>query len=149
MNKSKKILILTIAFIIIFSFTSCSNSNNPIKDDFKFELIVEAKEDYITSVIRKTLLNNVLVYKTVDQDKTTYVKYTFENNSSKTKIIYSFYDNIDDFRSNMKLHENHIDGYYSEVKEDILLICTMFDYIDAVKFNELKDKVSIKFEIIE
>ena len=142
MNKNRKMLILIIAFIIIFSFTSCSNSNTPIKDDFKFELNAEAKEDYITSVIGKT-------YKTVDQDKTTYVKYTFENNSSKTKIIYSFYDNIDDFRSNMALHENHIDGYYSEVKEDILLICTMFDYIDAVKFNELKDKVSIKFEIIE
>ena len=64
-----------------------------------------------------------------------------------TKVIYTFYNDIDNFRLGIKQHENYLDGFYSEVNEKILLVKTIYSSLEQINYNQLYETINSKYEI--
>jgi len=144
MKKIFKLLIIFIFILITSLFISCKSEK--IIDSFTFELNESEKISYIDKIGKTT--NDTIVYKIDEKNAQIIIKYTFVNNETTKKEIYSFYKSIESFRSALMDHVDYLDGYYQEVCENILLIKTIYDYIDSATYNTLYEIIKENYEII-
>ena len=85
----------------------------------------------------------------VETSKLVYVKYDFTNNVATQKMIYRFFNNLDDYRLFFNQYNNFLDGSFFEVNEEILMIATIYQYIDKKSFSQLYEILSNQYIIIE
>lgn len=141
-----KLISIVFALLCLVSFVSCSNTNEPIKDNYEFSFDEKAQSEYINK-IEKTKTNTFISYTIKDDTKISYIVYTFKDGFCNTKVIYTFYNDIDNFRLGIKQHENYLDGFYSEVNEKILLVKTMYSSLEQINYNQLYETINSKYEI--
>lgn len=141
-----KLISIVFALLCLVSFVSCSNTNEPIKDNYEFSFDEKAQSEYIDK-IEKTKTNTFISYTIKDDTKISYIVYTFKDDFCNTKVIYTFYTDIDNFRMGIKQHENYLDGFYSEVNEKILLVKTMYSSLEQINYNQLYETINSKYEI--
>lgn len=147
MNKIFSVFLLLVCLIVI---TSCNNiplddessTNNP-----SYIVDENAQIDYIEG-IGKTIKNVQLIYKVEQLNQTSYIKYSFDDKKSVKKVVYNFYKTLDEFHNSIRIHEDNLDGIYNEVNESILLVCTVFESIDAVEYDQIYEKVLSTYTII-
>lgn len=141
-----KLISIVFALLCLVSFVSCSNTNEPIKDNYEFSFDEKDQSEYINK-IEKTKTNTFISYTIKDDTKISYIVYTFKDGFCNTKVIYTFYNDIDNFRLGIKQHENYLDGFYSEVNEKILLVKTMYSSLEQINYNQLYETINSKYEI--
>ena len=64
-------------------------------------------------------------------------------------MIYRFFNNLDDYRLFFNQYNNFLDGSFFEVNEEILMIATIYQYIDKKSFSQLYEILSNQYIIIE
>lgn len=139
-----KIKIILI-FILFLCLSSCTT--NPIKDNYKIEIDEDEKTTYIENIIKTT--SETITYMLKEDEKTIYIVYTFEKGNSTQKDIYTFHSSFETFQNDLQNHVNGLDGYYEEVKEEILLIKTTYDNIDKVEYDTLYQIIKENYQIIK
>ena len=77
------------------------------------------------------------------------MKYNFTENMSTQKIIYRFFNDLDEYRLFFNQYDNFLDGNFLEVNEEILMIATTYQYIDKKSFSQLYDVIHHQYVIIE
>ena len=144
--KISKYIILILSFLTIMTITSCNK--NSIEDNYRFILNVDKQNAKILE-LGKTITNQQLIYLQEETSKLVYVKYDFTNNVATQKMIYRFFNNLDDYRLFFNQYNNFLDGSFFEVNEEILMIATIYQYIDKKSFSQLYEILSNQYIIIE
>lgn len=127
--KMSKYIILILSFLMILTITSCKKEQDRIEDNYNFILNVE-KQNAKIAELGKTITNQQLIYLQEDSSTLIYVKYNFTENMSTQKIIYRFFNDLDEYRLFFNQYDNFLDGNFLEVNEEILMIATTYQYID-------------------
>lgn len=146
MRKIKKILFIVIFVLIIFN-TSCQKENHITSNVYHFS-IDDVKKENVLSSIDQTKQNEVITYKDNNEMYLLINVFYFTEGYATTKVIYRFYNNIDDFRRAILNHNDNLDGSLIEVSESILLIKTQYSKIDKVSYNQLYSQIKDKYTII-
>ncbi|MEI3527045.1 MAG: hypothetical protein V8R15_03110 [Bacilli bacterium] len=113
----------------MLTITSCKKEQDRIEDNYNFILNVE-KQNAKIAELGKTITNQQLIYLQEDSSTLIYVKYNFTENMSTQKIIYRFFNDLDEYRLFFNQYDNFLDGNFLEVNEEILMIATTYQYID-------------------
>ncbi|MFR7881641.1 MAG: hypothetical protein ACLU5J_09345 [Christensenellales bacterium] len=127
--KMSKYIILILSFLTMLTITSCKKEQDRIEDNYNFILNVE-KQNAKIAELGKTITNQQLIYLQEDSSTLIYVKYNFTENMSTQKIIYRFFNDLDEYRLFFNQYDNFLDGNFLEVNEEILMIATTYQYID-------------------
>ncbi len=143
-----KYLFLVLLILGILSFSSCQKNSIDEKDNYKFTLDINKQQEKVIE-IGKTEVNKELIYINKSSNQTIYVKYEFNNGFSNKKIIYRFFDNLEDYYSFFNKYDVFLDGNFYEINEDVLLVATIYQSIDSKSFNELYEKIDTCYTIIE
>lgn len=146
--KMSKYIILILSFLMILTITSCKKEQDRIEDNYNFILNVERQNAKIAE-LGKTITNQQLIYLQEDSSTLIYVKYNFTENMSTQKIIYRFFNDLDEYRLFFNQYDNFLDGNFLEVNEEILMIATTYQYIDKKSFSQLYDVIHHQYVIIE
>lgn len=146
--KMSKYIILILSFLMILTITSCKKEQDRIEDNYNFILNVEKQSAKIAE-LGKTITNQQLIYLQEDSSTLIYVKYNFTENMSTQKIIYRFFNDLDEYRLFFNQYDNFLDGNFLEVNEEILMIATTYQYIDKKSFSQLYDVIHHQYVIIE
>ena len=146
--KMSKYIILILSFLMILTITSCKKEQDRIEDHYNFILNVE-KQNAKIAELGKTITNQQLIYLQEDSSTLIYVKYNFTENMSTQKIIYRFFNDLDEYRLFFNQYDNFLDGNFLEVNEEILMIATTYQYIDKKSFSQLYDVIHHQYVIIE
>ena len=146
--KMSKYIILILSFLMILTITSCKKEQDRIEDNYNFILNVE-KQNAKIAELGKTITNQQLIYLQEDSSTLIYVKYNFTENMSTQKIIYRFFNDLDEYRLFFNQYDNFLDGNFLEVNEEILMIATTYQYIDKKSFSQLYDVIHHHYVIIE
>ena len=146
--KMSKYIILILSFLMILTITSCKKEQDRIEDNYNFILNVE-KQNAKIAELGKTITNQQLIYLQEDSSRLIYVKYNFTENMSTQKIIYRFFNDLDEYRLFFNQYDNFLDGNFLEVNEEILMIATTYQYIDKKSFSQLYDVIHHQYVIIE
>lgn len=146
--KMSKYIILILSFLMILTITSCKKEQDRIEDNYNFILNVE-KQNAKIAELGKTITNQQLTYLQEDSSTLIYVKYNFTENMSTQKIIYRFFNDLDEYRLFFNQYDNFLDGNFLEVNEEILMIATTYQYIDKKSFSQLYDVIHHQYVIIE
>ena len=146
--KMSKYIILILSFLMILTITSCKKEQDRIEDNYNFILNVE-KQNAKIAELGKTFTNQQLIYLLEDSSTLIYVKYNFTENMSTQKIIYRFFNDLDEYRLFFDQYDNFLDGNFLEVNEEILMIATTYQYIDKKSFSQLYDVIHHQYVIIE
>lgn len=146
MSRIKKILFIVVLTMLICN-ASCQKNNPQIDSEYEFTLNEERKEETISS-IDKTKPNEILTYKQERDNGLIITTYYFNEGYSSTKVIYKFYNNLDDFRVSLLNHSDNLDGSFMEVTESILLVKSQYVRIDKVSFDQLYNQIKDKYVII-
>ena len=146
--KMSKYIILILSFLTLLTITSCKKEQDRIEDNYNFILNVEKQNDKIAE-LGKTITNQQLIYLQEDSSTLIYVKYNFTENMSTQKIIYRFFNDLDEYRLFFNQYDNFLDGNFLEVNEEILMIATTYQYIDKKSFSQLYDVIHHQYVIIE
>ena len=146
--KMSKYIILILSFLMILTITSCKKEQDRIEDNYNFILNVE-KQNAKIAELGKTITNQQLIYLQEDSSTLIYVKYNFTENMSTQKIIYRFFNDLDEYRLFFNQYDNFLDGNFLEVNEEILMIATTYQYIDKKCFSQLYDVIHHQYVIIE
>lgn len=146
--KMSKYIILILSFLMILTITSCKKEQDRIEDNYNFILNVE-KQNAKIAELGKTITNQQLIYLQEDSSTLIYVKYNFTENISTQKIIYRFFNDLDEYRLFFNQYDNFLDGNFLEVNEEILMIATTYQYIDKKSFSQLYDVLHHQYVIIE
>ena len=146
--KMSKYIILILSFLTMLTITSCKKEQDRIEDNYNFILNVE-KQNAKIAELGKTITNQQLIYLQEDSSTLIYVKYNFTENMSTQKIIYRFFNDLDEYRLFFNQYDNFIDGNFLEVNEEILMIATTYQYIDEKSFSQLYDVIHHQYVIIE
>ena len=146
--KMSKYIILILSFLMILTITSCKKEQDRIEDNYNFILNVE-KQNAKIEELGKTITNQQLIYLQEDSSTLIYVKYNFTENMSTQKIIYRFFNDLDEYRLFFNQYDNFLDGNFLEVNEEILMIATTYQYIDKKSFSQLYDVIHHQYVIIE
>ncbi|MFR1524639.1 MAG: hypothetical protein ACLSUV_03910 [Bacilli bacterium] len=143
-----KYIILILSFLTMLTITSCKKEQDRIEDNYNFILNVE-KQNAKIAELGKTITNQQLIYLQEDSSTLIYVKYNFTENMSTQKIIYRFFNDLDEYRLFFNQYDNFLDGNFLEVNEEILMIATTYQYIDKKSFSQLYDVIHHQYVIIE
>lgn len=146
--KMSKYIILILSFLTMLTITSCKKEQDRIEDNYNFILNVEKQSAKIAE-LGKTITNQQLIYLQEDSSTLIYVKYNFTENMSTQKIIYRFFNDLDEYRLFFNQYDNFLDGNFLEVNEEILMIATTYQYIDKKSFSQLYDVIHHQYVIIE
>ena len=146
--KMSKYIILILSFLMILTITSCKKEQDRIEDNYNFILNVE-KQNAKIAELGKTITNQQLIYLQEDSSTLIYVKYNFTENMSTQKIIYRFFNDLEEYRLFFNQYDNFLDGNFLEVNEEILMIATTYQYIDKKSFSQLYDVIHHQYVIIE
>ena len=146
--KMSKYIILILSFLTMLTITSCKKEQDRIEDNYNFILNVE-KQNAKIAELGKTITNQQLIYLQEDSSTLIYVKYNFTENMSTQKIIYRFFNDLDEYRLFFNQYDNFLDGNFLEVNEEILMIVTTYQYIDKKSFSQLYDVIHHQYVIIE
>lgn len=146
--KMSKYIILILSFLTMLTITSCKKEQDRIEDNYNFILNVE-KQNAKIAELGKTITNQQLIYLQEDSSTLIYVKYNFTENMSTQKIIYRFFNYLDEYRLFFNQYDNFLDGNFLEVNEEILMIATTYQYIDKKSFSQLYDVIHHQYVIIE
>lgn len=146
--KMSKYIILILSFLTMLTITSCKKEQDRIEDNYNFILNVERQNAKIAE-LGKTITNQQLIYLQEDSSTLIYVKYNFTENMSTQKIIYRFFNDLDEYRLFFNQYDNFLDGNFLEVNEEILMIATTYQYIDKKSFSQLYDVIHHQYVIIE
>ena len=146
--KMSKYIILILSFLTMLTITSCKKEQDRIEDNYNFILNVE-KQNANIAELGKTITNQQLIYLQEDSSTLIYVKYNFTENMSTQKIIYRFFNDLDEYRLFFNQYDNFLDGNFLEVNEEILMIATTYQYIDKKSFSQLYDVIHHQYVIIE
>ena len=146
--KMSKYIILILSFLTMLTITSCKKEQDRIEDNYNFILNVE-KQNAKIAELGKTITNQQLIYLQEDSSTLIYVKYNFTENMSTQKIIYRFFNDLDEYRLFYNQYDNFLDGNFLEVNEEILMIATTYQYIDKKSFSQLYDVIHHQYVIIE
>lgn len=146
--KMSKYIILILSFLTMLTITSCKKEQDRIEDNYNFILNVE-KQNAKIAELGKTITNQQLIYLQEDSSTLVYVKYNFTENMSTQKIIYRFFNDLDEYRLFFNQYDNFLDGNFLEVNEEILMIATTYQYIDKKSFSQLYDVIHHQYVIIE
>lgn len=146
--KMSKYIILILSFLTMLTITSCKKEQDRIEDNYNFILNVE-KQNAKIAELGKTIMNQQLIYLQEDSSTLIYVKYNFTENMSTQKIIYRFFNDLDEYRLFFNQYDNFLDGNFLEVNEEILMIATTYQYIDKKSFSQLYDVIHHQYVIIE
>ena len=146
--KMSKYIILILSFLTMLTITSCKKEQDRIEDNYNFILNVE-KQNAKIAELGKTITNQQLIYLQEDSSTLIYVKYNFTENMSTQKIIYRFFNDLDEYRLFFNQYDNFLDGNFLEVNEEILMIATPYQYIDKKSFSQLYDVIHHQYVIIE
>lgn len=146
--KMSKYIILILSFLTMLTITSCKKEQDRIEDNYNFILNVE-KQNAKIAELGKTITNQQLIYLQEDSSTLIYVKYNFTENMSTQKIIYRFFNDLDEYRLFFNQYDNFLDGNFLEVNEEILMIATTYQYIDKKSFSQLYDVIHHQYIIIE
>ncbi len=146
MSRIKKILFIVVLTMLICN-ASCQKNNPQIDSEYEFTLNEERKEETISS-IDKTKPNEILTYKQESDNGLIITTYYFNEGYSTTKVIYKFYNTLDDFRVSLLNHSDNLDGSFMEVTESILLVKSQYVRIDKVSFDQLYNQIKDKYVII-
>ncbi|HAR58389.1 MAG TPA: hypothetical protein DCR62_06560 [Acholeplasmatales bacterium] len=146
--KMSKYIILILSFLTMLTITSCKKEQDRIEDNYNFILNVE-KQNAKIAELGKTITNQQLIYLQEDSSTLIYVKYNFTENMSTQKIIYRFFNDLDEYRLFFNQYDNFLDGNFLEVNEEILMIATTYQYIDKKSFSQLYDVIHHQYVIIE
>ena len=146
--KMSKYIILILSFLTMLTITSCKKEQDRIEDNYNFILNVE-KQNAKIAELGKTITNQQLIYLQEDSSTLIYVKYNFTENMSTQKIIYRFFNDLDENRLFFNQYDNFLDGNFLEVNEEILMIATTYQYIDKKSFSQLYDVIHHQYVIIE
>lgn len=146
--KMSKYIILILSFLTMLTITSCKKEQDRIEDNYNFILNVE-KQNAKIAELGKTITNQQLIYLQEDSSTLIYVKYNFTENISTQKIIYRFFNDLDEYRLFFNQYDNFLDGNFLEVNEEILMIATTYQYIDKKSFSQLYDVIHHQYVIIE
>lgn len=146
--KMSKYIILILSFLMILTITSCKKEQDRIEDNYNFILNVE-KQNAKIAELGKTITNQQLIYLQEDSSTLIYVKYNFTENMSTQKIIYRFFNDLDEYRLFFNQYDNFLDGNFLEVNEEILMIANTYQYIDKKSFSQLYDVIHHQYVIIE
>ena len=133
---------------MILTITSCKKEQDRIEDNYNFILNVE-KQNAKIAELGKTITNQQLIYLQEDSSTLIYVKYNFTENMSTQKIIYRFFNDLDEYRLFFNQYDNFLDGNFLEVNEETLMIATTYQYIDKKSFSQLYDVIHHQYVIIE
>lgn len=146
--KMSKYIIFILSFLTMLTITSCKKEQDRIEDNYNFILNVE-KQNAKIAELGKTITNQQLIYLQEDSSTLVYVKYNFTENMSTQKIIYRFFNDLDEYRLFFNQYDNFLDGNFLEVNEEILMIATTYQYIDKKSFSQLYDVIHHQYVIIE
>lgn len=146
--KMSKYIILILSFLMMLTITSCKKEQDRIEDNYNFILNVE-KQNAKIAELGKTITNQQLIYLQEDSSTLIYVKYNFTENMSTQKIIYRFFNDLDEYRLFFNQYDNFLDGNFLEINEEILMIATTYQYIDKKSFSQLYDVIHHQYVIIE
>lgn len=146
MSRIKKILFIVVLTMLICN-ASCQKNNPQTDSEYEFTLNEERKEETISSIDR-TKPNEILTYKQESDNGLIITTYYFNEGYSSTKVIYKFYNNLDDFRVSLLNHSDNLDGSFMEVTESILLVKSQYVRIDKVSFDQLYNQIKDKYVII-
>lgn len=146
--KMSKYIILILSFLTMLTITSCKKEQDRIEDNYNFILNVE-KQNAKIAELGKTITNQQLIYLQEDSSTLIYVKYNFTENMSTQKIIYRFFNDLDEYRLFFNQYDNFLDGNFLEINEEILMIATTYQYIDKKSFSQLYDVIHHQYVIIE
>ena len=146
--KMSKYIIRILSFLTMLTITSCKKEQDRIEDNYNFILNVEKRNAKIAE-LGKTITNQQLIYLQEDSSTLIYVKYNFTENMSTQKIIYRFFNDLDEYRLFFNQYDNFLDGNFLEVNEEILMIATTYQYIDKKSFSQLYDVIHHQYVIIE
>lgn len=146
--KMSKYIILILSFLTMLTITSCKKEQDRIEDNYNFILNVK-KQNAKIAELGKTITNQQLIYLQEDSSTLIYVKYNFTENMSTQKIIYRFFNDLDEYRLFFNQYDNFLDGNFLEVNEEILMIATTYQYIDKKSFSQLYDVIHHQYVIIE
>jgi len=146
--KMSKYIIFILSFLTMLTITSCKKEQDRIEDNYNFILNVE-KQNAKIAELGKTITNQQLIYLQEDSSTLIYVKYNFTENMSTQKIIYRFFNDLDEYRLFFNQYDNFLDGNFLEVNEEILMIATTYQYIDKKSFSQLYDVIHHQYVIIE
>ena len=146
--KMSKYIILILSFLTMLTITSCKKEQDRIEDNYNFILNVE-KQNAKIAELGKTITNQQLIYLQEDSSTLIYVKYNFTENMATQKIIYRFFNDLDEYRLFFNQYDNFLDGNFLEVNEEILMIATTYQYIDKKSFSQLYDVIHHQYVIIE
>ena len=146
--KMSEYIILILSFLTMLTITSCKKEQDRIEDNYNFILNVE-KQNAKIAELGKTITNQQLIYLQEDSSTLIYVKYNFTENMSTQKIIYRFFNDLDEYRLFFNQYDNFLDGNFLEVNEEILMIATTYQYIDKKSFSQLYDVIHHQYVIIE
>ena len=138
--KMSKYIILILSFLTMLTITSWKKEQDRIEDNYNFILNVE-KQNAKIAELGKTITNQQLIYLQEDSSTLIYVKYNFTENMSTQKIIYRFFNDLDEYRLFFNQYDNFLDGNFLEVNEEILMIATTYQYIDKKSFSQLYDVI--------
>ena len=146
--KMSKYIILILSFLTMLTITSCKKEQDRIEDNYNFILNVE-KQNAKIAELGKTITYQQLIYLQQYSSTLIYVKYNFTENMSTQKIIYRFFNDLDEYRLFFNQYDNFLDGNFLEVNEEILMIATTYQYIDKKSFSQLYDVIHHQYVIIE
>lgn len=146
--KMSKYIIFILSFLTMLTITSCKKEQDRIEDNYNFILNVE-KQNAKIAELGKTITNQQLIYLQEDSSTLIYVKYNFTENMSTQKIIYRFFNDLDEYRLFFNQYDNFLDGNFLEINEEILMIATTYQYIDKKSFSQLYDVIHHQYVIIE
>ena len=94
--KMSKYIIFILSFLTMLTITSCKKEQDRIEDNYNFILNVE-KQNAKIAELGKTITNQQLIYLQEDSSTLIYVKYNFTENMSTQKIIYRFFNDLDEY----------------------------------------------------
>lgn len=146
--KMSKYIILILSFLTMLTITSCKKEQDRIEDNYNF-ILNDEKQNAKIAELGKTITNQQLIYLQEDSSTLIYVKYNFTENMSTQKIIYRFFNDLDEYRLFFNQYDNFLDGNFLEVNEEILMIATTYQYIDKKSFSQLYDVIHHQYVIIE
>ena len=111
--KMSKYIILILSFLTMLTITSCKKEQDRIEDNYNFILNVE-KQNAKIAELGKTITNQQLIYLQEDSSTLIYVKYNFTENMSTQKIIYRFFNDLDEYRLFFNQYDNFLDGNFKQ-----------------------------------
>lgn len=137
----KHILILNILLNMLILISCNGIVDSPINDNYNitFDSI---KQDTYLNKINKTEENTFITYSYKDDKTKTIVVYDFISGITNSKTVFKVFSDLNDFRNEMNIHQDSLDGVYDEVNEEILLIKTVYNNIDKISYQDLYDVIT-------